>query len=128
MIEHLLPRRLEKTPYPVLGKTRLSISQHLSEKPHVNSYVVKHKLFEAGSTFTWSNGLFGPTESGSNILPAIILCDGRVTFVPIIPACFRATYARYGSPAAKELFDSERFIYELKIDGFRALAHIQNGE
>jgi ATP-dependent DNA ligase len=27
-----------------------------------------------------------------------------------------------------EPFDSDQFIYELKIDGFRALAHIQNGE
>jgi ATP-dependent DNA ligase len=25
-----------------------------------------------------------------------------------------------------EPFDSDQFIYELKIDGFRALAHIQN--
>ena len=27
-----------------------------------------------------------------------------------------------------EPFDSDPFIYELKIDGFRALAHIQTGE
>jgi ATP-dependent DNA ligase len=27
-----------------------------------------------------------------------------------------------------EPFDSDQFIYELKIDGFRALAHIQAGE
>ena len=27
-----------------------------------------------------------------------------------------------------EPFDSDQFIYELKIDGFRALAHIQNGQ
>jgi len=27
-----------------------------------------------------------------------------------------------------EPFDSDEFIYELKIDGFRALAHIQNGQ
>ena len=27
-----------------------------------------------------------------------------------------------------EPFDSDLFIYELNIDGFRALAHIQNGE
>ena len=26
-----------------------------------------------------------------------------------------------------EPFDSEEFIYELKIDGFRALAYIENG-
>src|SRR6516165_9876227 len=25
-------------------------------------------------------------------------------------------------------FDSDQFIYELKIDGFRALAHIENGQ
>jgi ATP-dependent DNA ligase len=27
-----------------------------------------------------------------------------------------------------EPFDSDQFIYELKIDGFRAVAHIQNGK
>jgi ATP-dependent DNA ligase len=27
-----------------------------------------------------------------------------------------------------EPFDSEEFIYELKIDGFRALAYIENGQ
>ena len=27
-----------------------------------------------------------------------------------------------------EPFDSDEFIYELKIDGFRALAHLQDGK
>jgi len=27
-----------------------------------------------------------------------------------------------------EPFDSEEFLYELKIDGFRALAYIENGQ
>jgi hypothetical protein len=27
-----------------------------------------------------------------------------------------------------EPFDSDEFVYELKIDGFRALAHVQNGQ
>ena len=43
----------------------------------------------------------------------------------IIPACCLETCAPYGSHAAP--FDSDQYIIELKVDGFRALAHIEAG-
>jgi bifunctional non-homologous end joining protein LigD len=38
------------------------------------------------------------------------------------------THARCGFPAVLNLFDSDEYLYELKIDGFRALAHVQDGK
>jgi len=41
--------------------------------------------------------------------------------------CCPETYAPCGSPGRADPFDSDDFIYELKIDGFRALARIAAG-
>jgi bifunctional non-homologous end joining protein LigD len=45
----------------------------------------------------------------------------------IILLCSLETCARCGFSRRPQPFDSDQFIFELKIDGFRALAHVENG-
>lgn len=49
-------------------------------------------------------------------------------FLVIIRRCCLEPYARSALSRRPQPFDSDQFIYELKIDGFRALAHIDSGE
>jgi ATP-dependent DNA ligase len=48
------------------------------------------------------------------------MSESRIRVVTCV-RCFQKT-------RRPEPFDSDEFIYELKIDGFRALAHLQDGK
>jgi ATP-dependent DNA ligase len=61
---------------------------------------------------------------GSGAIPD----HNEIVFLGINPSVLPRNLRPMRLSRRGEPFDSDLFIYELKVDGFRALAHIQNGQ